>query len=263
MNLIKVHLSTHRARDSTDTGSPPNVSGSAGEMNQKAQKAAGRRTQNNADTLDYQTTVNLVASNAAHRVLKIVEMKEEYCREKFITGASSRAALADNQSGPSPTEVDRCELEGHHYILRFTPGHEPRILYIGNHSTNRGRKSVLYRYQCLSFQGRTAAATAAAIQKYASGRLSEHKKTLKKKKLVFDLELDIKINTKIVIPESLEVARVEGETPRQRARYFAWCDPHYVYKTKVYERHDWLFFNWLEDDGSCPTIPGEVLGVLE
>ena len=57
LNLIKFHLIDHIADDCLAIGSPANISGGPGETNQKANKTAGKRTQKNIKTFDYEVRI--------------------------------------------------------------------------------------------------------------------------------------------------------------------------------------------------------------
>ena len=233
-------------------GSPSNISGSASEMNQKVQKAAGRRTQGHADKLDYQTAVNLVATNAIQRAKTFSQMNRQPQLEN----------LKGTESASSEDDVlneKYFSLEGNHYILRFTPRCKPKLFYSGSRSTNRGKKSSMFRENCLSTWDHADSKIAKAIVRYASESLKEHKKLFKVSEPNFDLPVFTKID---------KIAKDEEDL-----RFFVRCDPYCVYKNSVFARNDWLFFSWNitnspgmngNEEVSLPKIkvPSKVLCVL-
>jgi hypothetical protein len=142
MNLIKLHISQHIPEDCAALSSPANISGSAGEMNQKFQKAGGRRTQGNVEDFDQQLSINTVQSNAIRKAFNLVTIALE--KEK---GQNSSMAPAI----PEVTcDGDCIHLASHQYVLRFSRSKKPRILFIGKSKSGRGKLLKRKPVQCIS-----------------------------------------------------------------------------------------------------------------
>jgi hypothetical protein len=241
LNLTKVHISQHIPDDVSALGSPANVSGSAGEMNQKIQKAAGRRTAGNAEDFDQQLSINTVHSNAIRKAYNIVTTSMVQSGEVQI-------------KCPSPPKVD-CDgevaiLTGQQYVLRFSSTEKPRLVFTGKVSSGRGKVLKKNPVRCLS----EVSEIAKSIIRYASGIAREHRQLLKS---LGSSTIDIMIYTRAVVPQRI----IDGDLSD---RYFLYADPFYVYKGISKSRNDWGFFKWeqselCENDDVSSSVPAKAL----
>jgi hypothetical protein len=198
MNIIKLHLSTHIPDDCEALGSPANISGSAGEMNQKSQKAGGRRTQGNVEDFDQQLSINTVQSNAIRKAFNLV------------TDSQDRENGQNSSLSPQLPEVtcdgDCAYLASCQYVLRFSRWNKPRIIFTGKSKSSRGKLLKRKPVQCIS----ELSVTGEKIVRYATAVFRE------KGKNIFNTAndtIDIPMYTRAIVP----ARKIDGDI---QDRYF-------------------------------------------